>query len=450
MKKTSLVIALFSFLQFGISAKQIKVHHETLENGLKVVIIQTKSNGAVRFGVIYNVGCADDQNCKVGLSHFLEHMMFKGTKTMSGEQLKQTIEKYNAYTNACTDDDYTLYYHSLNKQFLEVDMKIEEDRMVNLALTEEDFKREKNVIMEERHLRCDANPETRNFYDAVPRLLYLQSSYAYNGIGYPHHIKAYTQYALQKHYNKFYAPNNATLLIIGDVDKDSVMALAKNIFGKIKKTHDIDRKRVVDPEDLNITYTMDRTSDKITRKELSLVYKIPRKNIDTIKKRYVGKIAVDCLCGTQRSLMAKKFVEEENLLYQIDGNVVIKRFDKSYLFIDAITSNSSMLKESEQKVISYIKNISDSKNISNILTKEVFEINKKRILNQILMMNDNPGEMFNYVVDNIVNGYEINHIGNIYNIVANITWENVKDWIIENLREDNKTLTIYNHPKGSL
>lgn len=450
LKKILIAITIFLMNQIGANATQFNAHQETLDNGLKVVIIRTKSNGAIRFGVLYDVGCADDQNCKVGLSHFLEHMMFKGTKTISGEQLKRLIDKYNAYTNACTDDDYTLYHHALNKQFLEIDMKIEADRMVNLALREEDFKHEKNVILEERHLRCDANPQVRHVYDALPRLLYLHSSYAYNGIGYPHHIQSYTLYALKKHYNKFYTPNNATIVIVGDIDKDEAMAIVRNTFGKIKKTHEIKKTRVIDPEDLNITYTMNRTSDKITGKDLTIVFKISRKNIDTVKKNYIAKMVVECLCGTQRSLMAKKFVEEEHSLHDINGNIMLKQFDKVFLFIEANVPDSLTLKDANQKISSYLSDLVNQEKISTFMTKEIFEAVKKGMMNRILMMSDNIWRMFDYAVDSLVNKYNIDDIGNIYNIVSSITWEEAKNWIIENLQEESRALTVYNHPKGSV
>lgn len=446
LQKLLLIVGLIASFNCETNTKQIKMYHETLNNGLKVIIIPIKSNGSVRFGIVYNVGCADDQNCKVGLSHFLEHMMFKGTKTISGEQLKYLIDKYNSYTNACTDDDYTMYYHTCNKEFLTIDIKLEADRMENLALNDTDVKNEQNVIMEERHWRCDVNPEARYVYDAVPRLLYLYSNYAYNGIGYPHHIKAYTKYALQKHYNEYYTPNNATVVIIGDVDKDKVMTMIKDTFGKIRKRHDVSRNRVLDPDDLDITYTMDRVSDKITKKQLSIVYKIPRKNINTLKKYYIEKIAVDCLCGTPRSLMFKKFIEEENLFYNIEGSITIKRFDKAFVFINATVPDSLSLKEAEQTILSYIKHV----NSSDILTKEMFEANKKRILNQILIMNDNPGAMFGYFVDTLVNGYDPNDIKNIYEIVSGITWDEFINEAKNSWNEKSKTLTIYNHPKGSL
>jgi zinc protease len=421
--------------------QEIEIFETTLENGLKVIVVPLKSNGVIRVGIIYNVGCADDPMCKIGISHFLEHMMFKGTKNISMQKLNYLIKKYNSYVNAGTGDDFTFYHYVLNKKFLDVDLKIEADRMVNLELNESDITSERNVVAEERNMRCDANPTEKYLCDALPKILYLHSNYSYIGIGYPHHIKAYNRLALKKHYDKFYAPNNATVLIVGDISKEEAFEKVQKTFGHIKKTHEINRKRVLDPKDLNIKYTMDRASKQVTTRNLSIYYTFDRSNVDTLKKYYIAKITVDCLCGTSRSVMSKKFVDKENKVYSIDGDIMLNAFDKAFVCIQMSLRENIKMLDMETDIDNAIK--------STPITKGDFEANKKRILNNIDIMKDNPTEMFDYILQHRVLGYSTDDIKNVKNIINSITFKEIKAFEGEIINENNKTHRIYSHPEGA-
>ncbi|MDR2074926.1 MAG: insulinase family protein [Holosporales bacterium] len=420
--------------------QDIEIFETALENGLKIIVVPLKSNGVIRVGIIYDVGCADDPMCKIGISHFLEHMMFKGTKNISMKKLNYLTKKYNSYVNAGTGDDFTFYHYILNKKFLDVDLKIEADRMVNLELNESDIVSERNVVAEERNMRCDANPTERYICDALPKILYLHSNYSYIGIGYPHHIKAYSRLSLKKHYDRFYAPNNATVLIVGDITQEEAFKKVEKTFKYIKKTHEINRQRVLDPKDLNIKYTMDRASKQVTTRNLSIYYTFDRSNVDTLKKYYTAKIAIDSLCGTSRSVMAKKFIDRENKVYSIDGDIILNAFDKAFVCIQASLRENTKMLDMEADIDNVVKN--------SPITKENFEANKKRILNNIDIMKDNPTEMFDYVLQNKVLKYSTDDIKNVKNIINSITFEDVKKFEENIINERNKTHRVYSHPEG--
>ncbi len=437
---------LMLFTCFSVAkAQKIEIFETTLDNGLKIVIVPLKTNEIVRFGLIYNVGCADDPICKIGLSHFLEHMMFQGTKNISGDKFKYLAHKYNAYINAATGEDVTFYYYTVNKRYLSVDLKLEADRMQNLAFNNESIQKEKGVVAEERNMRYDSDQETRHMTDAVLKSLYLHSNYSYTGIGYPHHIAAYNKLSLQKHYNKFYAPNNATVLIVGDISVDEAVEQVKKAFGTIKKTHDISRPRVIDPVDINIKYTLDRTSPKISQKQLDIYYTFDRKHVASLKEFYVAKIMQDCLCGTSRSVMARKFVTDTMKLHDIDGTCLIQAFDKAFFVISATLREDSKMTDIESEIIKSVEDF-----IAKDFTQELFEVNKQRILNNIDILLDNPGDMFNFIIENRINGYTTDDMRIVKDIVNSITFEEVKKFAKIVLTEANRTHRVYVHPEGSL
>jgi zinc protease len=288
-------------------------------------------------------------------------------------------------------------------------------------------------------MRCDANPTERHICDAVPKILYLYSSYSYIGIGYPHHIKAYNKLALKKHYDKFYTPNNATILIVGDITKEEAFEKTKKTFGHIKMTHNVDRKRVLDPKDLNIRYTMDRASKQVTTRDLSIYYTFDRSHVDTLKKYYISKIAVDCLFGTSRSIMSKKFIDEETRVYSIDGDVTLNAYDKAFIFIKASLRESTKMLDMEADIANVIKGTP--------ITKEDFEANKARTLSNINMMEDNPVEMFDYILQNKVLAYDTKDIKNVKKIIDSITFEDVKKFETDIINEKNRTHRVYSHPE---
>lgn len=425
------------------ASKKIEIYEKTLSNGLKIVVVPMKTNNVIRFGIMYNVGCADDPMGKIGISHFLEHMMFKGTKNISKQKLKYLLEKYNAYTNAGTGYDFTYYYHDLNKTFLDVDLNIEADRMQNLLLNEEEINSEKNVVLEERNMRYDADPYNKYFADAMYKTLYLYSNYSYNGIGYPHQIKAYTKTATQVHYNKFYTPNNAIIIITGDITKEEAFEKVEKVFGPIKKHEDvIKRDRVIDPSDIGIKYSMERESPQITNRDLTIMYTFDRKHIDTLKKNYIVKIMNDILGGTQGSVMFKKLIDENDRAYGISTSVDVRAFDKAFLSVLCSLREKTDEKEIEAEILNIISSFK-----TKYLNKEIFQKTKDRMLNGIDMMFDSPSGMFDVVLENIVTGYRIDDLKNTYNIIKSITFSDVQNMADIILNPDNKTHRFYSHPK---
>lgn len=210
-----------------------KVHETILENGLKVLVKQDKRAPIAVIQVWYRVGTSYEHEGITGLSHALEHMMFKGTKKRKSGEFEKILSANGARNNAFTSQDYTAYYEVLAKDKLEVAMEIEADRMRNLVFDPEEFKKEIEVVKEERRWRTDDKPAslTREQFNAIA---FLNSPYRAPVIGWMVDLEGMKTEDAYAWYKKWYTPNNATLVVVGDVEPDKVLAMAKKYFDAYK------------------------------------------------------------------------------------------------------------------------------------------------------------------------------------------------------------------------
>jgi len=220
-----------------LTAPHSQISEKTLDNGLKILVKKDNRAPVVVLQLWYRVGTSYEHEGITGLSHALEHMMFKGTKNHASGEFEKILSVNGARNNAFTSQDYTAYYEVIAKDRLEVAMELEADRMRNLILDEKEFKKEIEVVKEERRWRTDDRPTslTREQFNAVA---FLNSPYRAPVIGWMVDLDTMKVGDLRKWYEKWYAPNNATLVVVGDVEPDAVFALVEKYFARIK-TSDI-------------------------------------------------------------------------------------------------------------------------------------------------------------------------------------------------------------------
>ena len=223
-----------------------EAHEFTLPNGLDVVVVPNHLSPVVVQAVVYKAGAADGQPGKNGIAHFLEHLMFKGTKTLAQGQFSKEIDKRGGTDNAYTTQDVTVFHQEIAKEHLELIMRMEADRMVNLRLTDDIVLPERDVILQERGERIDNQPGAR-LAEAVDAALYLNHPYRLPVIGWRHEMEQYTTADALAFYKRFYEPNNAVLVVGGDVTLDEVRRLAEKYFGSIPKGEDVTRQRLQEP-----------------------------------------------------------------------------------------------------------------------------------------------------------------------------------------------------------
>ena len=232
----------------GKSAAAERAHEFKLANGLDVVVIPDHRAPVVTQMVWYKVGAADEPPGSSGIAHFLEHLMFKGTDTIPTGQFSKIVARNGGEDNAFTNHDVTAYFQRVAKDRLPTVMAMEADRMANLRLSEEDVVTERNVILEERRSRVDNDPGSI-LQEQMMAALYANHPYGIPIIGWEHEIKALDRTDALTYYKRFYAPNNAILIVAGDVEPDEVKLLAENTYGKLKANSELNgRARPKEPE----------------------------------------------------------------------------------------------------------------------------------------------------------------------------------------------------------
>lgn len=204
----------------------------TLSNGMEVVVVSKRSAPVITHMVWYKVGAMDEPQGKSGLAHFLEHLMFKGTEKYPAGEFSEIVAKNGGEENAFTGSDYTAYYQAIAADRLELVMKLESDRMRNLRLAPEEIETERLVILEERRSRTENRPGAR-LAEQANAAFYMNHPYGRPIIGWAHEIRGLTPDDITGFYDRWYAPNNAVLVVVGDVDMAEVLPLAEKYYGSL-------------------------------------------------------------------------------------------------------------------------------------------------------------------------------------------------------------------------
>lgn len=205
----------------------------TLSNGLRVIVKEDHRAPVMVSQVWYKVGSSYEHDGITGVSHVLEHMMFKGTRTLPAGEFSRIISANGGRENAFTGQDYTAYFQQMEKSRLKVSFELEADRMRNLTLPKEEFLKEIKVVMEERRLRTDDDPQSLT-YEQFNATAFVSSPYRHPIIGWMDDLENMQVEDLRAWYEKWYAPNNATVVVVGDVQAAEVFKLAKQYFGPLK------------------------------------------------------------------------------------------------------------------------------------------------------------------------------------------------------------------------
>jgi zinc protease len=241
-----LLLLFFSTLGFG---QEMKVSETVLPNGLKVLLKEEHKSPVVTFQVWYRVGARNERLGKTGMSHLLEHMMFKGSKKYGPKQFSQVVQRNGGNDNAFTSKDYTAYFENFAADRLEIAMDLESDRMQNLLLDPKDFLSERDVVKEERRMRYEDDP-TQTMIEQMMATAFSAHPYQWPVIGWMADIGNITRDDLASHYRTYYAPDNATIVVVGDFDPKKVLALVQKYFGNIPRGPEVPKVGAVEPKQL--------------------------------------------------------------------------------------------------------------------------------------------------------------------------------------------------------
>ena len=296
---------------WSLQAAEPQVHEYKLDNGLKILVQEDHRAPAVVSQVWYKVGASNEYGGITGISHMLEHMMFKGTQKHPPGEFSRIIAANGGRENAFTGQDYTAYFQMLEKSRLPISFELEADRMRNLKLIEAEFAKEHKVVLEERRLRTDDQPRSK-MQEHFESVAYSNSPYKNPVVGWPDDVAGLTLDDLKRWYSLWYAPNNATLVVVGDVKPDEVFKQAKKFFGPLKRSVLPAPKLQGEVEQLG----MRRLTVKVPAKLPTLVmgYKTPSlKTVADETEAYALEVAAGILDGGNSARFSSRLVRGQQI-----------------------------------------------------------------------------------------------------------------------------------------
>ncbi|HEY3777811.1 MAG TPA: pitrilysin family protein [Rhizomicrobium sp.] len=244
-------------------AQTTKIFQFALQNGLSVLVVPDHRAPIVTQMLVYRVGASDDPAGLSGLAHFFEHMMFRGTANVPGDHFALTVARNGGEDNAFTTHDYTVFYEQIAKDRLRLVMGLDADRMINLDLSDGAVRTERNIVLEERRLRIDNDPQAL-LREQMEAALQLSHPYGRPVIGWPEEVRRIGRIEAQAFYGRHYAPNNAILVVLGDVTPDEVRADAEATYGKVPARELVPRAEYAQPPRLAETkLTLSRDDVKL-------------------------------------------------------------------------------------------------------------------------------------------------------------------------------------------
>jgi len=310
MKKRFLGGLLLCLPVLSVSAES-KVAEHILGNGLKVLVKEDHRSPVVVSQVWYKVGSSYEPGGITGLSHMLEHMMFKGTDKHPAGEFSRIIAENGGDENAFTGSDYTAYFQTMAASKLPVSFELEADRMRGLHLIADELKKEREVVTEERRMRTDDNPQAK-LNEHFMALAYSNSPYKNPIIGWPADIGNYSVEDLQAWYQRWYAPNNATLVVVGDVQPKAVFELAEKYFGQLKPSEIKPIKPQTEVEQLGVRKMTIKLPAKLPY--LVLGYKVPSlTNVEQEWEAYALEVLAGVLDGGSSARLSSRLVRGKQL-----------------------------------------------------------------------------------------------------------------------------------------
>ena len=328
-----------------------------LKNGMKVIVQENRRAPIVVTQVWYKVGGSYEHDGITGVSHVLEHMMFKGTEDLPAGKFSEIIAAHGGRENAFTSKDYTAYFQRISNEHLELCLSLEADRMRNLLLSEEEFVKEIEVIKEERRLRTDDKP-TSLTYERFNAVAFANNPYRQPIIGWMEDLETMNVEDLRAWYETWYAPNNATLVVVGDVSAKQVFSLAKEYFGPLKPA-DIGQLK---PRKEAKQYGIQRVEVKVPARVPFLVlgYKVPVLNsTDNRDEVYALELLAGLLDGGNSSRFSKNLVRGSQLATSVAANYNMYALYENLFTLSAIPARDTSMEAMEAAIIGQIKAIQD-------------------------------------------------------------------------------------------
>jgi zinc protease len=363
------------------------VTHFKLDNGLEVVVVPDRRAPVVTHMIWYKVGAADEPPGKSGIAHFLEHLMFKGTAKYPIGHFSKHLAIIGGQENAFTSHDYTGYFQRVAREHLPTIMEMEADRMTGLVLPDAVVKPELNVVLEEQYQRVANSPAAKLGEDVIAAL-YLNHPYGKPVIGWRHEIEKLTREDALAFYQRFYTPDNAIVVIAGDVDAPEVKTLAEATYGKIERRSPIaSRMRSQEPEQRTVRQVT-LADPRVTQPSLQRSYLVPSSATAKGDEARALEVLSHILGSGTMSRLYKTLVVEKNIAVSAGGWYVSSALDASRFGVHGTPRDNVTLQQLEEAIDVVIAELAATGP-----TPEELERAKNRLISDAVYAQDNQATL---------------------------------------------------------
>lgn len=339
------------FVFVPLTAYAIDVNEYILDNGLKVLILENHKAPTATFQVWYRVGSRDENAGKTGLSHLLEHMMFKGTKENGPKTFSQTIQRAGGTDNAFTTHECTAYFELIASDRTSIPIRLEADRMQNLVLTPDGVLSERDVVMEERRMRYEDDPQNL-VHQEVVAAAFKNHPYRWPVIGWMSDLLTLDPLDLINHYRTYYAPNNAVVIVVGDVNSEEILGEIKKSFGKIPKGPAIKESRATEDGQYG-------EKRMFIKKEAELPYVLSAYKTPALahEDTYALEVLGNILSGGKSSRLYNSLVYEKQLALSAWASYDNMNRDPYLFYTGATAAQGKEISEVEKALLNELEKI---------------------------------------------------------------------------------------------
>jgi zinc protease len=426
------LLAICAITALNAPAQQVKFTEYDLPNGLHVVLHQDKSAPVVAVSVMYHVGSKDEDTARTGFAHFFEHLLFEGSDNIKRGEFMKIVSSNGGQNNANTSQDRTFYYEVFPSNQLELGLWLESERMMHPVINEQGVETQNEVVKEEKRLRVDNQPYGR-FVSTTFAKMFKDHPYRWAPIGSMEHLDAAKLDEFKAFFKKYYVPNNAVMVITGDIDIEKTKQLVKSYFEPIPKGEPIVRKKI-DEKPLG-REIMDTAYDpNIQIPAVFATYRIPGfKSEDAEALKMISAV----LSGSGSSRLQTKLVDQKKTALQVAAFNYALEDHGLYITLALPNNNASLdqlLKDIDNEVADLQKNL-------------ISETEYKKLQNQFENSFVNSNTTMLGVAENLANGYTFynntNHINEQLSAIQAVTREKIREVAAKYLTKENRVVLYY-------
>jgi zinc protease len=398
-----------------------QIAYFVLPNGLEVVVIPDHRAPVVTHMLWYKVGSADETAGKSGLAHFLEHLMFKGTAKNPSGRFSQVVATIGGQENAFTAADYTGYFQRVPRDKLKAMMEFEADRMTGLVLTDDVVRPELNVVLEEQNMRVANNPAAR-LGEQMDAALYLNHPYGRPVIGWRHEIEQLDREAALEFYRRFYTPNNAILVVAGDVTAAEIRTLAEETYGKVPRVAEIKpRLRPLEPAQ-QAARTVTLADPRVTQPTVSRYYLVPSSTTARPGESEALDVLAHILGRGSNSRLYQTLVVDKGIAVNAGTSYDGTALDTTRLSVYGTPKPGTSLPELEAAIDAVLAEV-----VEKGVTAEELDRAKSRLLADAVYANDNQRMLAQWYGASLATGATVDQIREWPDRIRLVTAEAVRD-----------------------